>query len=89
MTDEQRLQQHLELMHATPIAPLAGIQAVMQALRLREAGLPYAAIATVMRVYHGTLKSEAAWRAMLRHHGAAPKHYRDGPRRAPSVRRAA
>jgi hypothetical protein len=49
-----------------------------QALALRKAGLTYGAIATVMRVYHGSTMTEEGWRWACRRAGAAPKHYLNG-----------
>jgi hypothetical protein len=56
-----------------PAVPLTSGQADAQALRLREAGLSYGAIARVMRSYHGVGMNENTWRHRLRRLGVEPK----------------
>jgi hypothetical protein len=56
-------------------------------MALREAGLTYVALANVMWLYHGDLRSEATWRTHLRAHGSPAKHYASGRRRVPPQNR--
>jgi hypothetical protein len=78
------LQENLDLLRkaGTPL-PLTGMPEVVQAMRLRRAGLAYSALTTVMREYHGSTRTEHTWRNLLRSHGAPAKHYADGSRRVP------
>ena len=88
MTREDQLQQHLNMMRGEPVIPLAKMQGITQALRLRNAGLTYGAIAKVMSLYHGCDRTEAAWRHHLREHGASPKHHPNSLRLSPQQREA-
>lgn len=82
------LQEQLDALRAKDVPiPLIGVQAITQALRLREAGLTYDAISKTMVLYHGVSKSADWWRKLLREHGAAPKHFANGKRRI--IKRAA
>lgn len=83
MTPEDKLQQHLLMMRGEPPIPLVKMPAIKQALRLRQAGLSYGAISTVMDVYHGCHRTDHAWRNMLRRQGAEPKHRLNSIRLAP------
>jgi hypothetical protein len=83
MTAEERLQQHLLMMRGEPPMPLVKMPAIMQALRLRKAGLSYSSISTVMDVYHGCHRTDHAWRNMLRRQGAEPRHRLNSLRLAP------
>lgn len=68
--------------------PLRGMAEISQALRLRDTGMTYAAIAKAMTVYHGSSRSGDAWRHHLREHGAGPKHHPNSLRLAPQQREA-
>jgi hypothetical protein len=61
MNETEQLQRQLNLMRGEPVVPLTGRAAIKQALSLRAQGLPYAAIATVMGIYHGEWYSRQRW----------------------------
>lgn len=86
---QSQLQDHLaRLRGGEPIVPLLPGQAVYQAKRLREAGLTYGAVAQVMALYHGAVKTEAGWQSQLRRMGVPPKHYASRLRTTPRQRAA-
>lgn len=71
MTDQgELLQAHLNMMRGEAPIPLAGMQAVKQAYRLRMRGLPYTSIALIMGVYHGAWFSTTRWSRVCREMGA-------------------
>lgn len=71
MTDEERLQAHLNLMRGEPLIRLTGSAAMQQALKLRALGLTYRSLKLVMGSYHGEWYSEYTWRAKCVAAGAA------------------
>jgi hypothetical protein len=81
------LQEQLDLLKQQNVPlPLVGTQEIAQAMRLRRAGVTYGGIAKVMRVYHGSTRSDDAWRLTLRRQGASPRHYAKGLRVPPQNR---
>jgi hypothetical protein len=58
-----------------PPVPLTDGQATAQALRLRQAGMSYPQISTVMKIYHGVGGGEEAWRRRLHKAGAPRKRH--------------
>lgn len=73
------LQEHLDAVCANkslvPVTEMDPFEMLAQAIILRKAGLTYGAISVVMRTYHGSNRTEEAWRGALRRAGATPKHY--------------
>lgn len=83
----EHLQAHLRYLNTRDAPyPLSHSQANLAALRLRTLGLPYTAVATVMREYHGISIGDSGWRMRLREMGVGPKPRNGQPSIPPQLR---